>query len=121
MVEEKVICVGCPLGCRTTLQIDPDGRVVKITGCKCREGRQYVVEDYRSPVRILTATILTEKSAKPLLPVRTDRPILKSKLKEAALALVWFKAMPPVRIGQVIVSNIRNTGANVIATDDLLD
>jgi CxxC motif-containing protein len=121
MVEEKVICVGCPLGCRTTLRIDHHGDVVKITGYKCKEGRQYVVEEYRSPVRIFTATILTEKSAKPLLPVRTDRPILKSKLKEAALTLVRLKAIPPVRIGQVIVSNILNTGANVIATDDLLD
>jgi CxxC motif-containing protein len=121
MVEEKVICVGCPLGCRTTLRIDPHGDVVKITGYKCKEGRQYVVEEYRSPVRIFTATILTEKSAKPLLPVRTDRPILKSKLKEAALTLVRLKAIPPVRIGQVMVSNILNTGANVIATDDLLD
>jgi CxxC motif-containing protein len=95
--------------------------VVKITGYKCKEGRQYVAEEYRSPARIFTATILTEKSAKPLLPVRTDRPILKSRLKEAALALVRLKAIPPVRIGQVIVSNILNTGADVIATDDLLD
>jgi len=121
MVEEKVICVGCPLGCRTTLRIDHHGDVVKITGYQCKEGRQYVVEEYRSPVRIFTATILTEKSAIPLLPVRTDRPILKSKLKEAALTLVRLKAIPPVRIGQVIISNILDTGANVIATDDLLD
>jgi CxxC motif-containing protein len=121
MVEEKVICVGCPLGCRTTLRIDHHGDVVKITGYRCKEGRQYVVEEYRSPVRIFTATILTEKSAKSLLPVRTDRPILKSKLKEATLTLVRLKAIPPIRIGQVIVSNILNTGADVIATDDLLD
>ena len=121
MIEEKIICIGCPLGCETTLKIGDQAEVVKITGYKCKEGRQYVVEEYRSPVRIFTATILTEKSARPLLPVRTDRPILKSKLKEAALTLVRFKAKSPVRIGQVILPNILNTGADVIATDDLLD
>jgi len=121
MVEEKVICVGCPLGCRTTLRIDHHGDVVKITGYKCKEGRQYVVEEYRSPVRIFTATILTEKSAKPLLPVRTNRPILKSKLKEATLAIARVKAKPPVRVGQVILPNLLNSGADVVATDDLLE
>ena len=121
MVEEKVICVGCPLGCRTTLRIDDHGDLVKITGYKCKEGRQYVVEEYRSPVRIFTATILTEKSAKPLLPVRTDRPILKSKLKEAALTLVRLRARPPIQAGQILLPNLLNTGADVIATDDLLD
>jgi CxxC motif-containing protein len=121
MVEENIVCIGCPLGCRTTLRIDHYGDVVKITGYKCKEGRQYVVKEYRSPVRIFTATILTEKSTQPLLPVRTDKPILKSKLKEAVFALVRLKAKPPVRVGQVILPNILNTGADVIATDDLLD
>jgi CxxC motif-containing protein len=121
MVEEKIICIGCPLGCRATLRIDHHGNVVKVTGYRCKEGRQYVVEEYRSPVRIFTATILTEKSTRPLLPVRTDRPILKGKLKEAILTVVKLKAKPPVRIGQVILPNILNTGADVIATDDLFD
>jgi CxxC motif-containing protein len=121
MVEEMIVCVGCPLGCRTTLRIDRHGDVVKITGYKCKEGRQYVLREHRSPVRIFTATVLTEKSARPLLPVRTDKPILKSKLKEAVFALARFRAKPPVKIGQVIVPNLLNTGADLIATDDLLD
>jgi CxxC motif-containing protein len=121
MVEEKIVCIGCPLGCRTTLRIDHHGDVVKIRGYKCKEGRQCVLEEYRSPVRILTATIRTEKSPRPLLPVRTSRPILKSKLKEATLALVRVKAKPPVKVGQVILPNLLNSGVDVVATDDLLE
>jgi len=121
MVEEHIICIGCPLGCRTTLRIDRRGDVVKMTGYKCKEGRQYVLEEYRNPVRILTATIRTEKSLRPLLPVRTNRPILKSRLKESTLSLVRVKAKPPVKIGQVVLPNLLNTGADVIATDDLLN
>jgi len=121
MVEENIICIGCPLGCRTTLKIDDRGEVFEIMGYKCKEGRQYVVEEYRSPVRIFTATVLTENSALPLLPVKTDRPILKSKLKEAVLALVRLKAKPPVKVGQVILPNLLNSGINIVATDDLLE
>lgn len=121
MIEKRVICIGCPLGCRTTLRIDPRGEVVKIIGNKCREGRRYVIEEFRNPVRIFTATVLTEQSFRPLLPVRTDRPILKSKLKEAALALIHLKVKPPIQIGQIILSNILDTGVDVIASDDLFD
>jgi CxxC motif-containing protein len=120
MVEEKIICIGCPLGCETTLKIDDQGEVIKITGTKCKEGRQYVLEEYRSPVRVLTATVLTQKSIRPLFPVRTSRPLLKTQLKEAAKALAGVKVKPPIRVGQIILSNLMNTGVDVIATDDLI-
>ena len=121
MFEEEIICIGCPLGCRTTLRINKQHEVVEITGYKCKEGRQYVMEEYRNPVRILTSTILTEKSGCPLLPVRTNRPILKSKLKEAALALGRLRVRPPIQAGQIILQNLLNSGADVIATGDLFD
>lgn len=121
MFEEEIICIGCPLGCRTTLRINKQHEVVEITGYKCKEGRQYVLEEYRNPVRILTLTILTEKSGCPLLPVRTNRPILKSKLKEAALTLGRLRVKPPIQAGQTILSNLLDTNADVIATDDLFD
>jgi CxxC motif-containing protein len=120
MVEEKIVCIGCPLGCRTTLRIGGRGEVLKVVGYKCNQGRQYVLEEYHNPVRILTATIRTEKCPRPLLPVRTNRPILKSKLKEATLALVRVKVKPPVKVGQVILPNLLNSGVDVVATDDLL-
>jgi CxxC motif-containing protein len=121
MVEEKIICIGCPLGCRTTLRINKQHQVVEITGYKCKEGRQYVMEEYRNPVRIFTTTVLTEKNSRPLLPVRTNRPILKSRLKEATLTLVRVKAKPPVTVGQVILPNLLDSGVDVVATDDLLE
>jgi len=120
MGEEKIICIGCPLGCETTLKIDDQREVIKITGTKCKEGRQFVLEEHRSPVRMLTATVLTQNSARPLFPVRTNRPLLKTQLKEAAKALIGVKVKPPIRVGQIILPNLLNTGVDVIATDDLI-
>lgn len=120
MLEEKIICIGCPMGCETTLNIDDQGEVVKITGYKCKEGRQYVLEEHRSPVRVLTATVLTQNSVRPLFPVRTNKPLFKMQLKEAAKVLSKVKVKPPIRLGQIILSNIMNTGVDVVATDDLI-
>jgi CxxC motif-containing protein len=121
MVEEKIICIGCPMGCETTLNIDDQGKVIKIVGYQCKEGRQFVIEEYQSPVRVFTATILTENSSRPLLPVKTNRPIIKTKLKEVAKALIKVRAIPPIQVGQIVLQNFLNTGADIIATDDLLN
>jgi len=121
MAEEYILCIGCPLGCRATLKVDRRGQVLKMTGYRCKEGRQYILEEYRNPTRVFTTTLLTEQSSRPLLPVRTNRPILKSKLKDAALALARVKVTPPVKMGQVVLPDLFQRGTNVIATDDLLE
>ncbi len=121
MAEENIVCIGCPLGCRTTLTINRRGDVAKVTGYKCKEGRRYVLEEHRHPVRLLTATIRTEKSSRSLLPVRTSRPIPKTKVIEAVKALARIRTAPPVKIGQIIFSNLLNMGVDVVATDDLLN
>ena len=116
---ERIICIGCPLGCQAQLEIDERGEVVKLSGCRCKQGRRYVLEEYHHPVRIFTSTVPTEGSSQPLLPVRTDKPIPKTRLKEAARVLVKMKVRPPIKSGQVLHSNLLDTGANLIATGDL--
>ncbi len=121
MNKEKIICVGCPMGCETTLHVDARGKVIKMEGYKCKEGRQFVMEEYQNPVRVFTTTILTEHTSRPLLPVRSNRPILKTKMREAAKALAHLRVKPPIKGGRVIFKNLLNTGADIIASDDLID
>jgi CxxC motif-containing protein len=121
MVEENIICIGCPLGCKTILRIGDRRKVLKVLGYKCNQGRGYVLGEYRNPVRTLTATVRTEKGPRPLLPVRTNRPILKTKLKETTLALAPLRAKPPVKMGEVVLPNLLNSGVDVVATDYLFE
>ena len=120
MREEIIICIGCPMGCQTILMIDDKGAVAEITGCKCKEGNNYVIEEYRNPVRVLTGTVLTEGSLQPLLPVRTNSPIPKQRLKEGAKALANLRVKSPIRIGEVVLPNLLGIGADVIATSEVL-
>ena len=117
--EEKITCIGCPLGCSITIAIDDKGEVTSIDGYKCKAGKKYALEEYHNPVRVLTATVLTQDGSQPLLPVRTAAPIIKTKLPEVMRVLAKVRARPPIRIGDAIISNVLNTGVNVVATADL--
>jgi CxxC motif-containing protein len=117
--EEKIRCIGCPLGCLVTLTVDDKGEVVGIAGYQCKDGQKYVLDEYRNPMRVLTATVLTQGSSRPLLAVRTTRPILKTRLAEGMTVLAKARAKPPIKIGDVVIPNLLGTGADVVATTDL--
>lgn len=117
--EERIVCIGCPLGCEVKLTLDEKGEVVNIAGYKCKEGQKYVLEEYRNPARVLTATVLTRSSVQPLLAVRTNRPILKTMLHQGMLELAKVRAKPPIASGDVIIPNLLATKADVVATADL--
>lgn len=55
----------------------------------------------------------------PLLSVRTTKPIPKTMFKESVIYLRKIQVKAPVQAGQVIVKNILNTGADIIATKNL--
>jgi len=118
--EQRVICVGCPAGCGTKLSLDERGEVVEISDNKCKKGKKYVLDEYKNPCRVLTGSILAESSVRNLLPVRTDKPIPKDKLKECMRVLAKIRVRPPVKVGQVIELNILDTGANLVTTDELV-
>lgn len=118
--EAKITCIGCPLGCMVRLSLDDKGEVIDIADSKCKEGQKYVLEEYKYPVRVLTATVLTQNSHQPLLSVRTDKPIAKNILVQAMSELAQIRIRPPIRLGEVVKTNILGSGANVIATSGLL-
>jgi CxxC motif-containing protein len=117
--QEKIICVGCPSGCLVTLTVDDRGEVTKVSGNKCKEGREYAINEYKNPVRVLTATVLTEASSQPLLPVRTDKPILRTRLREGMRVLAKVKAKPPLKVGDILIPNFLDIGVNLVASTNL--
>ncbi len=117
--EKMIICVGCPLGCEITLTLNDNGEVSKVAGNSCKEGKAYALEEYLNPVRVLTATVRTENSKRHLLPVKTSKPVVKNKLKPGMSVLAKVKVKPPVKIGEVIIANFLETGADVVAADNL--
>ena len=111
----KLICIECPRSC--VLRVDIQNcRVVKVTGEKCPKGRDYAVSEVENPQRVLTSTVSTSGLALKMVPVRTDRPIPKDKILEAAAEARKMKLERPVKVGEIIAENFLGLGVNLIAT-----
>ncbi|MDP2916714.1 MAG: DUF1667 domain-containing protein [Dehalococcoidia bacterium] len=117
--KNEVICIQCPVACRIEVLLSDSGAVEKVTGFQCKEGKEYAPQECQSPRRVLTTTVRTESSARPVLPVRSRGTVPKGELRDCVQMLATMKVKPPLKMGDVIVSNIMGTGADIICTDDL--
>jgi len=107
-------CIACPLGCRVSVH-KVDGKY-EVSGYQCKRGEEYALKEHTHPERVLTATVRVEGAPIPLLPVRTNAPVPKAKLFECMRALAGVRAHAPIELGQLIVKDLCDTGADVIAT-----
>ena len=117
-MNQELICIGCPMGCPLVAILE-EGKVIEVTGNSCPKGAEYARNECTHPVRTLTTTVKIRRAMYPLLSVRTNRPIPKTLLKDCMVYLGKIEVAAPIKIGQVIVKNILNTGADVIATKNL--
>jgi len=119
MKEREVICIVCPKGCRGQVTVDEKGKVKKFSGYDCKEGRGYLEAEVKEPVRMLTATVIVESKIREALPVRVSKAIPKERLKACMGVIAKARLKPPIKGEQVIIRNILDTGADIIATMDL--
>ena len=114
---QELICITCPKGCVT--KVWKEKGELKIEGKICKKGKEYIKQEYIEPRRILTSTVVVEHSPIKRLPIRTREAIPKKKLFAAMNELSKIRIKPPLKIGEVIISNLLDTGVDVIACDDL--
>lgn len=113
---KNLTCIVCPMGCN--LKAEVEGNEVKsISGNECKRGELYARSEIMQPVRTLTTTILTGDGR--LLPVRTDKPIPKDLIFECMKEINRQTVALPIKVGDVIIKNIANTGANIIASKNM--
>ena len=113
---KELICIGCPMGCRLTVDEDND---YAVTGNTCKRGAEYGRNELKNPTRVLTTTVAIDGAAHGRMPVRTEQAIPKGKLFEAVEVLKKVRLTAPVKCGDVVLENILGTGINVIASRDL--
>ena len=117
MEKIEMICINCPLGCNLT--VTRDGDDIQVTGNTCKRGEKYATTELVSPERTLTTTIRTNGVETPMLPVKTSKPIPKDKLFEGMSIVNSNKAILPVKVGQVIISDFVCPGVDLVACCDL--
>lgn len=111
----KVICIVCPIGC--TIEVKEENGKIVTYGNRCKRGQSYAIEEYLNPSRVLTTTVLTE-DGKPV-PVRSNRPIPKGKLRDALREISKHRVNLPVRLNEVIIKDVAGTGVDIVATRNM--
>ena len=94
-------------------------KIIKVDNANCKKGKDYAYQELFRPVRILTSTVLVKNGHLPLVSIRTDKPIPKSKIFEVMARISRKKVQAPVKIGDIIIKNVVNTGVNIIATKNV--
>ena len=117
-MKKKMICIGCPLGCY--LNVDYIGTTIRnVNENRCKVGREYAEKEISYPERTLTTTVKVKHGHLPLVSVRTNKPIPKSRIFDAMNLLAKVEVEAPIKIGESIIQNIFNTGVNIVATKNI--
>lgn len=108
---KKMICIVCPMGCH--LVIDDNH---KVSGNNCLRGVKYALSEISNPRRTLTTTIQTNLKQQPRVSVKSSLPLLKDKIFPVMAFLHTIIIDHPVKIGNIIISNVLDTGVDIVAT-----
>ena len=107
------------MGCPLTVQME-NGEVVCVTGNTCKRGDDYARKEVTNPTRIVTSSVKIEGGTLAAVSVKTRQDIPKEKIFDCVKALKDVTVKAPVHIGDVIVSNVADTGVDMIATKSVL-
>ncbi len=118
MEERHLTCIGCPMGCQITVKME-GGEVKEVTGNTCKRGDDYARKEVTNPTRIVTSTVRVTGGHLNMVSCKTKTDIPKGKIFDIAKALESVEVAAPVKIGDVVMANVCDTGVDVIATKNI--
>ena len=113
---KQLICIVCPKGCR--LNVDEENHY-SVTGNSCPRGEEYGRTELMNPIRVVTSTVKIKNGIHRRCPVKTDRAIPKGLVFNAIDLLKDVELTSPVKRGDIVISNLLGTEANVVVTKDM--
>lgn len=114
-IGSQIICIGCPVGCLITAKKSEDGSL-SITGNTCKKGEAYARSEMTAPVRTVTSFIRLEEKDGRVVPVKTAGEIPKERIGACMEEIRHTAVKTPVKIGDILIANVADTGVNVVAT-----
>ncbi len=120
--KRNLVCIVCPVGCRleaTVEAMEDELHVKEVSGADCKRGRDYAERECSHPTRTLTSTMRVMCGKRKLVPVKTSKPIPKDMLFACMIEINRTVVNAPIAVGQVLIKNILNTGADIVATYEI--
>lgn len=117
MSISECVCVCCPQGCMIQVDTTEDG-LMSVRGNACARGVEYALAEVTRPKRILTMTVPAAGSLEPLS-VKTSAPVPKEMISKVINEITQYRITLPVRLHEIIISNVCGLGVDIIATKEL--
>lgn len=117
-------CTTCPSECLLTVEVKrgADGAVAEVysvAGNSCPRGDKFAHQELTCPMRVLTTTVAVSGGDEALLPVCTADAI-PLELHAKAMGLIrGLVVKAPIRMGDVVLPDLLNTGIDLIASMDI--
>ncbi|MEE1085891.1 MAG: DUF1667 domain-containing protein [Schaedlerella sp.] len=118
MQQKELICIGCPLGCVITVEMEGEA-VTDVKGNTCSRGKVYAEKEVTDPARIVTSTVKVSGGDRVSVSCKTKNDIPKEKIFDVVQALKELEIKAPVYIGDVILENAADTGVAIVATSNV--
>ena len=113
--KRNLTCIVCPRGCQMVVSLD-DGKVAQVEGNFCKRGLTYANDECTNPKRTVTSTVRCLDGS--IVSVKTENTIPKEKMFEVMQEINNVHPQGSLKIGDVIIENICDTGVNLVATSN---
>lgn len=104
------------MGCEMTITKLKSG--LKVKGNNCKRGETYALQEMTQPKRVVTAILKTQNAG--VLSVKTSEPVPKQMVMKIMKEIAKLK-VTSAKIGDVVIANVLNTGADVIVTSNKIN
>ena len=118
MESRTLTCICCPMVCQITVETNGD-EIISVSGNTCKRGDTYARKEITAPSRTVTTTVRVAGGAAPVVSVKTRSDIPKGQIFACIRCLKDVTVEAPVRIGDVILSDVAGTGVDIVATKNV--
>lgn len=115
-MKRDLICIVCPRGCALSCELNDNGEVLSVSGNLCPRGKTYAIKECTNPERVVTSTVRCEDGE--VVSCKTSAPIPKGLMIDIMKVINTAVVKNDIKIGDVLIKNILDTGADIVATSD---
>lgn len=104
------------MGCEIEIAKREDG--YSVSGNNCKRGETYAIQEMTEPKRVVTAILKTRDSG--MLSVKTSVPVPKKMVMMVMDEINKLK-VKSAALGDVVIKNVLNTGADIVVTSNKVE
>ena len=116
VMKRELTCIVCPRGCSLVCELDDNGGVISVSGNICPRGKTYAVNECTNPQRVITSTVRCKDGA--VVSCKTSTTVPKGMMFDVMKVINTTLAPSDVKIGDVVIKNVLDTGADVVVTSN---